>query len=37
VAKIAGQGRCAQFGNNDVMSGVWVAAQAWLVGLRRVR
>jgi hypothetical protein len=37
VAEVAGWGRCGQFGNDDVVSEVWVAAWAWLVGLRRVR
>jgi hypothetical protein len=37
VAGVAGQGRCEQFGNDNAASGVWVVAQAWLVGLRRVR
>jgi hypothetical protein len=37
VAEVAGEGRCGQFGIDDAASGVWVAARAWLVGLRRVR
>jgi hypothetical protein len=37
VAKVAVQGRCRQFGNDDAASGVWVTARAWLVCLRRVR
>jgi hypothetical protein len=28
---------CRQFGNDDAVSGVWVAARAWLVGLGYVR
>jgi hypothetical protein len=37
VVEVAGQGHYGQFGNDDAASGVWVAARAWLVGLRRVR
>jgi hypothetical protein len=37
VAEVAGEGRCGQFGIDDAASGVWVAARAWLVGLRCVR
>jgi hypothetical protein len=37
VAEVAGEGPCGQFGNDDAASGVWVAARAWLVGLRRAR
>jgi hypothetical protein len=36
VVEVVGRGRCVQFGKNDVVSKVWVAARASLVGLSGV-
>jgi hypothetical protein len=33
VGEVAGQGRCVQFGIDDVASNVWVATRASVVGL----